>query len=78
MNRGYTTAGGCRSCGATDRSRGYGCGESGQGGGPSLAMAYVPLQSFTDLYSPEEALRRGTLFRELYMPYGGGSRCRRT
>lgn len=34
-----------------------------------LAHAYVPFQSFTNSYSPEEALRRGTLFPELYMPY---------
>lgn len=33
-----------------------------------LAYAYVPVQGWRMLYSPAEALRRGTLFEELYMP----------
>ena len=41
---------------------------------PSLAMVYAPKQSFRMTYSPEEALGRGTLFRELDKPLevGGG------
>lgn len=39
-----------------------------------LAHAYVPFQTFTNSYPPEEALRRGTLFPELYMPYRPGRR----
>ena len=36
--------------------------------GAQLAMAYVPMQSFRNLYSPAEALIRGTLFEELDKP----------
>lgn len=36
---------------------------------PSLAMAYSPFQYFHELYSTEEALERGTLFRELDKPW---------
>jgi len=34
-----------------------------------LAHAYIPWQHFKNSYPPAEALRRGTLFPELYMPY---------
>ncbi|NLY76667.1 MAG: spore coat associated protein CotJA [Tissierellia bacterium] len=34
-----------------------------------LARAYVPFQRLNQIYSPSEALRKGTLFPELYMPY---------
>ncbi|MFW5999303.1 MAG: spore coat associated protein CotJA [Halanaerobiaceae bacterium] len=37
-----------------------------------LAHAYVPFQQYTDNYNPAEALNRGTLFPELYMPYRSG------
>ncbi len=35
-----------------------------------LASAYVPFQisEFTDVYEPDEALNKGTLFPELYLP----------
>ena len=36
-----------------------------------LARAYVPFQRFGARFSPEEGLRKGTLFPELYSPYGG-------
>lgn len=46
------------------------------GGVPSLAMVYSPRQSFRDIYSPLEALRQGTLFKELDKPWkGGGRKC---
>ncbi len=35
---------------------------------PSLAMVYSPHQAFRGLYSPMEALSRGTLFEELDKP----------
>ena len=44
------------------------------GGEPSncskrqLAMVYSPFQCWRMLYSADEALRRGTLFEELYKP----------
>ena len=36
----------------------------------TLAMAYVPFQmsSFENLYEPDEALCKGTIFPELYLP----------
>ena len=36
-----------------------------------LAMAYVPWQKLCTLFSPIEALQRGTAFPELYSPYQG-------
>ena len=38
----------------------------------SLAMAYVPFQRFENLYEPDKALSRGTLFACLDMPFHGG------
>ncbi|MBR6506775.1 MAG: spore coat associated protein CotJA [Clostridia bacterium] len=35
-------------------------------------MLYVPYQRFDKLYSEEEALERGTLFRALDLPFLGG------
>lgn len=37
----------------------------------SLAMAFVPYQEFKDLYEPDFALERGTLFAELDKPFIG-------
>ena len=37
-----------------------------------LAHAYVPFQRYTDHYSLEEALKKGTLFPDLWMPYQEG------
>ena len=34
-----------------------------------LGRAYVPVQEYRENYSPEVALRRGTFFPELYIPY---------
>ncbi len=36
-----------------------------------LAAAYVPYQNLCTLFSPIEALKRGTVFPELYSPYEG-------
>lgn len=33
-----------------------------------LAMVYAPLQAFRNLYDPETALRKGTMFAELDKP----------
>lgn len=49
-------------------------GQTQNGGGMTLAMAYVPEQSFKNLYSPSDALYAGTLFAELNMPYCTGGR----
>ena len=43
----------------------------------SLAMAYVPPQSWEALYELEEGWKRGTIFQKLDMPWtvaGGGCR----
>ena len=37
-----------------------------------LAMAYVPRQSFENLYDPADALECGTLFKDLCLSFGGG------
>lgn len=34
-----------------------------------LAMAYVPMQQWRELFSPEDALAHGTLFKELVFPW---------
>ncbi|NMB27411.1 MAG: spore coat associated protein CotJA [Tissierellia bacterium] len=39
-----------------------------------LARAYVPIQIMNQVYSPSEALKKGTLFPELYRPYKVGTR----
>ena len=39
---------------------------------PSLAMVYCPRQHWRAILSPDEALKRGTLFAELNMPFLGG------
>ncbi len=41
---------------------------------PSLAMVYAPHQAFRHVYDHNEALSRGTLFRELDKPLGVGGR----
>lgn len=38
-----------------------------------LAMAYVPAQKWQELYEPNEALHRGTIFRQLDLPFEGGA-----
>lgn len=37
-----------------------------------LGMAYVMNQPWQELYEPEEALCRGTIFRQLEYPFEGG------
>lgn len=56
------------------------CGENGVEG-RSLAMVYAPVQTWQNLYDPRMGLNRGTLFRELDMPFYGkqmnkGGNCR--
>jgi len=43
--------------------------------GYSLAMSYIPVQSFDKTYQDSEALFKGTLFPELDKPFMRG-RCR--
>ncbi|RKD34202.1 spore coat associated protein CotJA [Thermohalobacter berrensis] len=39
-----------------------------------LARAYVPNQVMGRIFEPREALKKGTLFPELYMPYKYGKK----
>lgn len=40
-----------------------------------VGMTYTPMQRWRDIYEPEKALSRGTIFAELDMPFlGGGGR----
>lgn len=41
-------------------------------GGRALAMAYVPMQTLGETFSPARALRYGTLFYALRKPFTGG------
>lgn len=36
-----------------------------------LAMAYVPMQQWNEIYEGEKALERGTIFPELDLPFCG-------
>lgn len=38
--------------------------------GYPLAMVYAPLQNFSNIYTPEIGLARGTIFAELDLPIG--------
>ena len=54
-----------------------GCGNGTTGWGLRsypLAMVYSPLQEFRELYDPDVALERGTMFAELDLPFEGGNR----
>lgn len=35
-----------------------------------LARAYFKIQQYTRRFSPMEGLKKGTIFPELYLPYG--------
>ncbi|MBQ8606526.1 MAG: spore coat associated protein CotJA [Clostridia bacterium] len=39
-----------------------------------IGMAYVPWQSFRDLYEKDKAIMRGTIFAELDKPFKGAKR----
>lgn len=39
-----------------------------------LAMAYVPMQSWEEIYPPAKALQTGTVFPSLDLPFLGGMR----
>ena len=41
------------------------------GSGAVIGMAYVPMQKWESLMEPEEALSRGTQFRNLDKPFFG-------
>lgn len=41
-----------------------------------LAHASIPTQTMNKVFNPREALRKGTLFPELYEPYEKGVYCK--
>ena len=41
-----------------------------------IGMAYVPWQQWRCLYEPKDALKRGTLFEELDLPFEMAKECR--
>ena len=51
-----------------ERDMGGGC-RCESCGSRQLAMVYSPMQCWRRLYTPEEALIKGTLFEELNKPY---------
>ncbi len=59
----------------TDQSKDMnGCGRDDDGWGlrsHPLAMIYSPLQEFREIYAPDVALQRGTMFTELDLPFEG-------
>lgn len=57
--------------GETDNDAGIGMGCGGGSEPMVLAMAYVLSQPFEKLYSAGDALKNGTLFMGLDLPYGG-------
>ena len=57
------------SCNISERSK---CKENGWGlEGYPLASVFAPLQSFDNLYDAEMALKQGTIFAELDLPFMG-------
>lgn len=38
-----------------------------------LAMAYVPMQKFVNLYTAADGFAVGTIFKDLNLPFKGGS-----
>ena len=57
------------SCNIGDRQR---CDDKGWGlEGYPLASVFAPLQSFDNLYDAETALKQGTIFAELDLPFMG-------
>ena len=40
-----------------------------------LAISYVPMQKWQNLYQPDEALRCGTIFKDLSLPFTGRRVC---
>ena len=41
-----------------------------------IGMAYVPWQQWRMIYEPKEALKRGTIFQELDLPFEASKECK--
>lgn len=55
---------------AAKQATGYDSGSIGRPSNLRLAMAFVIWQRYGRTFSPREALMKGTLFPDLYRPYG--------
>lgn len=53
-----------------------GCNAAGQMNGFAVAMSYTPWQQWERTYEPSAALKRGTIFPSLDLPFLGGG-CRK-
>ena len=62
MRAGGIIAGGCAEAG---------CNKETELRGMPLAMAYVPWQSYGNIFPLQQALRNGTMFRELNLDFAG-------
>ena len=41
-----------------------------------IAMAYVPFQQWQNIYEPRQAFQRGTIFKELDLPFTCAKECK--
>ena len=41
-----------------------------------IAIAYVPFQQWQNIYEPRQALQRGTIFKELDLPFTCAKECK--
>lgn len=40
------------------------------------AKAYIPLQPYENIFSPDDVLKAGTIFMDLYSPYDHHKKCK--
>ena len=59
------------SCGCNRGACGSSCKEGWGLNGHPLAIVYAPCQVFEELYDLQTALKQGTLFKELDLPFEG-------
>ncbi len=65
---------GCNRCGSGNTPRNSQYRPDTTLSGFPLAMVYSPYQQFDNLYEPDEAICKGTLFAELDKPFCGSRR----
>ena len=66
---------GCGACDGRDACDSYGASRFGLVGYP-VAMVYAPLQQFDHIFDLETALRKGTIFEELDLPFECGRKAK--
>ena len=75
-NQGSSQEGGRRGCDGTLKDENMAIRQSWGLIDHPLAMVYSPYQIWRDTYSPDVALRRGTLFAELDFPFEAPNSCK--